>query len=24
MADGSYEQTIYIQDQSGEYIPYES
>ena len=24
MADGSYEQTIYIQDQSGQYIPYES
>ena len=24
MADGSYEQTIYIKDQSGQYIPYES
>ena len=24
MADGSYEQTIYIKDQAGQYIPYES
>jgi len=24
MADGSYEQTVYIKDQSGQYIPYES